>query len=77
MKTFKDILTLKSYSELVKHFRGVQKMKILSLLILFVGFIPSFATAAQTDGYLTMVDYACAFGGFCFGCLIWELRYEN
>ena len=52
-------------------------MKLIGLLILFIGFIPSFATAAQSEGYLTLIDYACAFGGFCFGCLIWELRYEH
>lgn len=77
MTSVKDILTIKSYSELVEHFRGVQKMKLLGLLILFIGFIPSFARAAQSEGYLTLIDYACAFGGFCFGCLIWELRYEH
>ena len=49
-------------------------MKSFAFIILFLGFLPSFLTAAQSEGYLTMVDYACAFGGFCFGCMIWELK---
>lgn len=48
-------------------------MKKIVFLILFIGFIPSFATASQSEGYLTLIDYACAFGGFWFGCMIWEL----
>ena len=44
-----------------------------AFLILFIGFIPSFAPASQSEGYLTLIDYAFAFGGFCFGCMIWEL----
>lgn len=51
-------------------------MNLLGLPIIFIGFIPSFATAAQAEGYLTLIDYACAFGGFLFGCMIWELRYD-
>lgn len=51
-------------------------MKLLGLLILFIGFLPAYSTAMTTDGYLTLIDYACAFGGFLFGCMIWELRYD-
>lgn len=51
-------------------------MRKIAFMIVVLGFLPSFATAAQTDGYLTMIDYACAFGGFLFGCMIWELRYD-
>lgn len=52
-------------------------MKKIASLILFIGFIPSFATASQSEGYLTLIDYAFAFGGFCFGCMIWELSDEK
>lgn len=52
-------------------------MKKIAFLILFIGFIPSFATASQSEGYLTLIDYAFAFGGFCFGCMIWEWSDEK
>lgn len=52
-------------------------MRSLAFMIMFLGFLPSFLTASQTEEYLTMFDYVCAFGGFYLGCLIWELRYER
>lgn len=77
MKTVKDILTLKSYSKLIEHFRGVQNMRFLAFLILFIGFIPSFATAVQSEGYLTFIDYVSVVMGFCVGGFLMELRYEH
>lgn len=52
-------------------------MKMIGLMVLFVGFLPAYSTAMTTDGYLTFIDYVSVFLGFFIGGLLMELRYEH
>ena len=55
----------------------IKTMKMIGLMVLAVGFIPTLATATTTDGYLTVFDYFSVFVGFTGGVMIAELKYDN